>query len=214
LIYLILTKLLGLLYWSFYFFRLGGPCSVVVSDRGDAGKGDSFYNPPKNYCNLIDPKANDGEVEEVVEGCFPTRTCYKLVGDNSYRGERGVSGVVMTLIIGVGFVDKEPIPYSGIGWKRVGEQESCLAGVFCLQDRRDKKETVFLRGGVGGMFPEGRMQRVGGDWGMVPCPLWEPTRFRKLLINESEISRLTRLEELAWKVAVVLSALAVESSQL
>ena len=64
----------------------------------------------------------------------------------------------MTVIIGVGFVAKEPIPYSGTGWKRVEEQESCLAGVFCLQDRRDKKETVFLRGGVGGVFPEGKMQ--------------------------------------------------------
>ena len=70
----------------------------------------------------------------------------------------------MTMIIGVGFVAKEPIPYSGTGWKRVVEQESCLAGVFCLQDRRDKKETIFLRGGVGGVFPMCKMERVGGDW--------------------------------------------------
>jgi hypothetical protein len=102
-----------LLYWSFYFFRLGGPCSIVVSDRGDAGKGDSFYIPPKNYCNLIDPKASDGEVEEmlqlgferleiekVVKGRFPTRSCYELVSDNSYGAERGVSGVVMTVVLG------------------------------------------------------------------------------------------------------------------
>ena len=31
----------------------------------------------------------------------------------------------------------------------------------------------------------------------------------ELLIDELEISRLARLEELAWKVAVVLGALAV-----
>jgi hypothetical protein len=24
---------------------------------------------------------------------------------------------------------------------------------------------------VGGEFPVGKMQQVGGDWGVVPCPL-------------------------------------------
>ena len=30
------------------------------------GRGYSFYIPPKNYCNLIDPEASDGEVEELL----------------------------------------------------------------------------------------------------------------------------------------------------
>ena len=71
----------------------------------------------------------------------------------------------MTVIIGVEFVAKEPTPYSGAGWKN---RRVVLAGVFCLQDRRDKKETVFLREGVGGVFPVGKMQRVEGDWGVLP----------------------------------------------
>ena len=32
----------------------------------DARKGDSFYIPPKNYCNLIDQKVSDCEVEELL----------------------------------------------------------------------------------------------------------------------------------------------------
>ena len=61
------------------FFRLCGPCSVVVSDRGDAGKGDSFYIPPKNYCNLIDQKVSDGEVEELLLHEFERLEVEKVV---------------------------------------------------------------------------------------------------------------------------------------
>jgi hypothetical protein len=65
-------------------------------------------------------------------------------------------------------VAKEPIPYSGTGWKRVEEQESCFGR--CVLSPRQKRQEInsFPQCGRGGVVPVGNLQQVGGDWGVVP----------------------------------------------
>ena len=51
----------------------------MVTDCGDARKGDSFYIPSKNYCNRIYQKVSDGEVEELLLHEFERLEVEKVV---------------------------------------------------------------------------------------------------------------------------------------
>jgi hypothetical protein len=99
---------------------------------------------------------------------FPTRSCYESIGDNSYRAERGVSGVVMTVIIGVGFVAKEPIPYSGVGG-RAGELVWPVCSVSKTEETRKKQFSSVVAWGA--CSPRVRCNESVeiGAWSRVRC---------------------------------------------
>ena len=48
-------------------------------------------------------------------------TCYENVGDTSYGAMRCLVGAVVVVVVA-----KEPIPYSGTGWRRGGLVKICV----------------------------------------------------------------------------------------